>query len=54
VYGRAADVAALQLDLAGVDRGPDLEADAGRRPTDLLSGMDGSLSAIEPATTFCW
>ena len=34
----AADVAALQLDLAGVDRGPDLEADAGHRLTDLLSG----------------
>ena len=30
-----------------MDRGPDLEADAGRRPTDLLSGMDGSFSAVE-------
>jgi hypothetical protein len=42
-----APLTALQLDFASVDRGPDLEADAGCRPTDLLSGMDGSLGAVE-------
>jgi hypothetical protein len=47
MHRSAADVTALQLDLAGVYRGPKLETDAKRRPTDFLSGMDGSLSAVE-------
>jgi hypothetical protein len=44
---RAADIATFKLNLTGVHRGPKLEADAGRYATNLMSGMDGSLSAVK-------
>lgn len=47
MHGHATDVVALQLDLAGVDGGANLDAHGGRDPTDLLCRTDGSFGAIE-------